>query len=75
MFAAVTLDSATAAARKAIRPEELIWVVVGDRAVIEPKPQGAGPGPAGDRRRRQAGEVGEAAPGPGRPGRARELHP
>ncbi|WP_299009205.1 pitrilysin family protein [uncultured Caulobacter sp.] len=34
---AVTLDSATAAAKKVIKPDELIWVVVGDRAVIEPK--------------------------------------
>lgn len=34
---AVTTESATAAARKAIRPDELVWVVVGDRAVIEPK--------------------------------------
>ncbi len=34
---AVTLESATAAAKKVIKPDELIWVVVGDRAVIEPK--------------------------------------
>ncbi|MBO9547747.1 pitrilysin family protein [Caulobacter sp.] len=39
---AVTIDSATAAARKAIRPDELIWVVVGDRAVVEPKLKGLG---------------------------------
>ncbi|MBI1686362.1 insulinase family protein [Caulobacter hibisci] len=34
---AVTVDSATAAAKKAIKPDELVWVIVGDRAVIEPK--------------------------------------
>ena len=34
---AVTVDTASAAARKAIKPDELVWVVVGDRAVIEPK--------------------------------------
>ncbi|WP_297509808.1 pitrilysin family protein [uncultured Caulobacter sp.] len=34
---AVTVDAATAAARKAIKPDELIWVIVGDRATIEPK--------------------------------------
>ncbi|MET3663687.1 pitrilysin family protein [Caulobacter sp. 1776] len=34
---AVTTDTATTAAKKAIKPDELIWVVVGDRAVIEPK--------------------------------------
>ncbi|AZS20562.1 MULTISPECIES: pitrilysin family protein [unclassified Caulobacter] len=33
----VTLDAATAAAKKVIKPEELIWVVVGDRAAVEPK--------------------------------------
>jgi predicted Zn-dependent peptidase len=34
---AVTLDSATAAAKKVIKPDELVWVVVGDRAAVEPK--------------------------------------
>lgn len=34
---AVTLETATAAAKKVIKSDELIWVVVGDRAVIEPK--------------------------------------
>jgi len=33
----VTLDAATAAAKKVIKPDELIWVVVGDRAAVEPK--------------------------------------
>ena len=31
------LDTATAAAKKAVKPSEMIWVIVGDRAVIEPK--------------------------------------
>lgn len=34
---AVTLESATAAARKAVKPEQMIWVIVGDRALVEPK--------------------------------------
>ncbi len=34
---AVSIASATAAAQNAIRPDELVWVIVGDRAVIEPK--------------------------------------
>ncbi|AZH13657.1 insulinase family protein [Caulobacter vibrioides] len=34
---AVTLDTATAAAKKVIKPDELVWVVVGDRASVEPK--------------------------------------
>jgi len=33
----VTVESATAAAKKATKPDELVWVIVGDRAVIEPK--------------------------------------
>jgi predicted Zn-dependent peptidase len=39
---AVTTDTATAAAKKAVKPSEMIWVVVGDRAVIEPKLKGLG---------------------------------
>jgi predicted Zn-dependent peptidase len=34
---AVTRDSATAAVRKAVKPNELVWVIVGDRGVVEPK--------------------------------------
>jgi predicted Zn-dependent peptidase len=34
---AVTTDTATSAAKKAVKPSEMIWVIVGDRAVIEPK--------------------------------------
>jgi zinc protease len=33
---AVTLDEVAAAARQAVKPEQLTWIVVGDRAVIEP---------------------------------------
>ena len=36
----VTVEKATAAARKAIKPDEQVWVIVGDRAVIEPKLKG-----------------------------------
>ncbi len=39
---AVTIDTATAAARKAVKPSEMIWVIVGDRAVIEPNLKGLG---------------------------------
>jgi zinc protease len=39
---AVTTDTATAAAKKAVKPSEMIWVIVGDRAVIEPKLKGLG---------------------------------
>lgn len=34
---AVTVETATAAAKKTIKPDQLVWVIVGDRAVIEPK--------------------------------------
>lgn len=32
----MTPDTANAAGRSYIRPEQLVWVVVGDRAKIEP---------------------------------------
>lgn len=36
-LAAVTLDQAQALARRVFRPDRLTWVVVGDRATIEPQ--------------------------------------
>jgi zinc protease len=32
----LTTDDATAAAQETVRPDHLVWVVVGDRAKIEP---------------------------------------
>ena len=34
---AVTIDAATSAAKKVIKPDELVWLIVGDRASVEPK--------------------------------------
>jgi len=42
---AVTAAEAAAAARKAIKPDQMIWIIVGDRAKIEKEVRDAGLGP------------------------------
>jgi zinc protease len=42
LYSALTTDQVAAAAQDLIQPESIIWVVVGDRAKVEPQLQGLG---------------------------------
>ncbi len=44
-YRALDLDAARAAAREVVKPDQLIWLVVGDRAAIQPEVEKLGLGP------------------------------